>query len=64
MYVSCGYFKSLYICELGGNWVEFVILIFGFILDEFLEYLGEMLVLLFFLELKWIVIEVNFYKDM
>ena len=41
MYVSRGYFKSLYIREPGGNRVEFATLTPGFTLDEPLEHLGK-----------------------
>lgn len=64
MYVSRGYFKSLYIREPGGNRVEFATLTPGFTLDEPLEHLGETLALPPFLEPKRTAIEANLYKDM
>ena len=63
MYVSRGYFKSLYIREPGGNRVEFATLAPGFTLDEPLEHLGKRWFTAF-LEPKRTAIEANLYKDM
>lgn len=63
-FVDCEYFKSLYICELGGLRIEFVSVGFGFIIDELFEIMGDNLVLLSFLEEKRIEIEIYFGGDL
>lgn len=56
-FVECFYFKFEYFLAVIYVLFELVIDGFGFLEDEIYEYVGEKLLLLLFLELKWVGIE-------